>query len=443
MAILNQNSTSQSFFMGWYGTCDAECQNINISTSSFRDKIYKIFQIQSDNLTYVGFDGTIPQNLDSTLQPFLEFECGKFYIIILNSGTGSVDLTHFKEVNSGSTDSGRVTQICGSVQPQYSLSSNLDSANEGESVTITLSTQGVSEGTLIPYTISGSNITPEDFTKNTFAIPNGYFDDETNGWNALYTESGYGPVDIDTSIENGKRLKMDIGGWTEDLNTQYGKNFAVNANSYLYYTIRNVFKYKFKQGETYRMSFSWEGTNYPFFSSNNSSDQADYSGWGVHKYLLLRPTQDEQAYYTAGGRTLAYTTQGYGEDDPLGPFPNLGGENTKTTYWHEFTIPNEFIDNTEWYVDLVGKSLVGTSSINIAWSEANNHPEDIIYIDDVKIERVSNDSVLTGHFVVGSDGTSSLTLELNSDTAFEDLETFTVTLDDHSEIFVNVDINSQ
>ena len=157
MTILNQNSTSQTFFVGWYGTCDTECQNINISTSSFRDKIYKIFQIQSDNLTYVGFDGTIPQNLDSTLQPFLELECGKSYIIILNSGTGSVDLTHFKEVNSGSTDSGRVTQSCTQEpqDPTYELSIDPYIGYEGDIVTVTLTTTNVPENTEVPYTIGG------------------------------------------------------------------------------------------------------------------------------------------------------------------------------------------------------------------------------------------------------------------------------------------------
>ncbi len=54
---------------------------------------------------------------------------------------------------------------------------------------------------------------------------------------------------------------------------------------------------------------------------------------------------------------------------------------------------------------------------------------------------VNLDSLGAGQFTVGSDGTATFNLEINSDSTTEGPETFTVTLDDHPEVFVNVDIN--
>lgn len=47
--------------------------------------------------------------------------------------------------------------------PTYTLTSNRSSVNEGEQVVITLTTTNVTNGTRVPYSISGNGITPADF----------------------------------------------------------------------------------------------------------------------------------------------------------------------------------------------------------------------------------------------------------------------------------------
>ena len=50
------------------------------------------------------------------------------------------------------------------VTPTYSLSSSATTINEGYSVTLILATAHVAENTVVPFTISGSNIDPNDFS---------------------------------------------------------------------------------------------------------------------------------------------------------------------------------------------------------------------------------------------------------------------------------------
>ena len=112
MAELNQSISNEKYYMGWYGTCESDCTNIEISSSDFRDKIYKIFQTREDNVGYRSFDGTVPQNFDSIVQHFTHLECGKSYLIILKKGEGKATIPHFVETKDKSGDSGRVIPEC-------------------------------------------------------------------------------------------------------------------------------------------------------------------------------------------------------------------------------------------------------------------------------------------------------------------------------------------
>jgi len=63
------------------------------------------------------------------------------------------------------------------VAPSFTLTSSAATINEGSSVTFTLTTTGIPNGTLIPYTASGSNVNVLDFTSGNltgnFVIVNG------------------------------------------------------------------------------------------------------------------------------------------------------------------------------------------------------------------------------------------------------------------------------
>ena len=39
MAVLKQNVNSEKYYIGWYGTCENQCENVNISLSDFRTMI--------------------------------------------------------------------------------------------------------------------------------------------------------------------------------------------------------------------------------------------------------------------------------------------------------------------------------------------------------------------------------------------------------------------
>ena len=63
------------------------------------------------------------------------------------------------------------------IPPTFSLSSSAGTVNEGASVNFTLTTTGISNGTVIPYTLSGANVTTSDSANNiltgNFVISNG------------------------------------------------------------------------------------------------------------------------------------------------------------------------------------------------------------------------------------------------------------------------------
>jgi hypothetical protein len=66
----------------------------------------------------------------------------------------------------------------GAEAPTYSLGSSVTTSNEGGTVTLTLSTTSIPNGVKVPYTITGENITVDDFDnltslENEFTINNG------------------------------------------------------------------------------------------------------------------------------------------------------------------------------------------------------------------------------------------------------------------------------
>lgn len=152
MAILVQNENSEMFYIGWFGDCDSDCQDINLSTSDFRDKISKIFQIRSDNKGYRGFDGSISVNYDNFLQHFTTLECGKSYLIILKKGNGEVNLPGFIGTHIDSEDSGRITKNCSAPTPTPGNTSN----QQTDATPTPGSFQGASSTTPDPFWINFS-----------------------------------------------------------------------------------------------------------------------------------------------------------------------------------------------------------------------------------------------------------------------------------------------
>lgn len=111
MAILKQGE-SESYFMGWYGSCENECASLDLTIPFIRDKLFKVYQVNDQNNGYVSFDATLPAAFDSIMQFFTKLECGKSYIIILKSGDGVIDLPQFTPTKVSTVDAGRVVENC-------------------------------------------------------------------------------------------------------------------------------------------------------------------------------------------------------------------------------------------------------------------------------------------------------------------------------------------
>ena len=112
MAILSQNPTAESYYMGWYGACSEDCSNISLTIPFIREKIFKVYQIRDDNASYRRFDGTLPTQFDNIAQHFTQLECGRCYIVVLKPGTGSIDVPQFIQTKIDTVDAGRIVEDC-------------------------------------------------------------------------------------------------------------------------------------------------------------------------------------------------------------------------------------------------------------------------------------------------------------------------------------------
>ena len=454
MAILNQNSQSQTFFSGWYGTCETECQNLNISTSSFRDKIYKIYQIRNDNLTYDGFDGVVPPNLDGAIQVFTEFECGKAYIIILKSGTGQVNLPHFKEVNNGSLDAGRVTQNCAPAET-YDLSivnENLEDSttayphNENESLTFKLTTTGLNEGDTVAWEISGSNITLDDFVG--LSSLTGNFTLDVNGESLL-------PIQLneDLSTENAETFRLRLVNQTDVYIDVPIDDTSQTPHTYL---LEDAGNYSFADENDFSLmtinliTTEPVGNFIPFTVSGSGITLDDFSN--------VSPAIDSNLQ---GNFEITGTISGGANDGK-----NYGQvafnilEDSTTEGTEVFTITLDDHQSVSFTIDINDTSTTpptytlssNLDSVDEGTSvtitlETTDVDEGVtipftVHGSNITIGDFSGlDSLGAGEFVIDSNGDATFSLEIKADSTTEGPETFTVTLDDHPSVSVDVDIN--
>ena len=454
MAILNQNSQSQTFFSGWYGTCETECQNLNISTSSFRDKIYKIYQIRNDNLTYDGFDGVVPPNLDGAIQVFTEFECGKAYIIILKSGTGQVNLPHFKEVNNGSLDAGRVTQNCAPAET-YDLSivnENLEDSttayphNENESLTFKLTTTGLNEGDTVAWEISGSNITLDDFVG--LSSLTGNFTLDVNGESLL-------PIQLneDLSTENAETFRLRLVNQTDVYIDVPIDDTSQTPHTYL---LEDAGNYSFADENDFSLmtinliTTEPVGNFIPFTVSGSGITLDDFSN--------VSPAIDSNLQ---GNFEITGTISGGANDGK-----NYGQvafnilEDSTTEGTEVFTITLDDHQSVSFTIDINDTSTTpptytlssNLDSVDEGTSvtitlETTDVDEGVtipftVHGSNITIGDFSGlDSLGAGEFVIDSNGDATFSLEIKADSTTEGPETFTVTLDDHPSVSIDIDIN--
>ncbi len=107
MAILNQDSSSTRFYMGWYGNCAETCSDLDISQLTGSENILRIFQYADENTA-----GDQLRSYTGLFNQFTTLQCGKMYLVILKSGTGSVTIPNFIATDISAADLGRVTDNC-------------------------------------------------------------------------------------------------------------------------------------------------------------------------------------------------------------------------------------------------------------------------------------------------------------------------------------------
>ena len=65
MAILNQSSTSKTFYVGWYGSCVQDpCVDFDLDSFADKDKIYSVFQYDIFNVGNNIFNPNLPANFN-------------------------------------------------------------------------------------------------------------------------------------------------------------------------------------------------------------------------------------------------------------------------------------------------------------------------------------------------------------------------------------------
>lgn len=87
--VLKQDSTQYTTYFGWYGNCDSNCENFDLTAHS--DIIYAVYQFEQDGSGVKTFLSSAPP----FLRPFSELKCGNGYWIVLTTGNGEIPLENF------------------------------------------------------------------------------------------------------------------------------------------------------------------------------------------------------------------------------------------------------------------------------------------------------------------------------------------------------------
>ena len=146
MAELKQTA-ALSYYQGWYGTCtdSDECVELPLiaGTGSSSTKIYPeiraIYEIRNDTKGAVAYDGETADGFGLSFAPLKSLKCGKCYRILLNPGTGSINLPQFSYANEANDDpeqniDNRITDNCVAQAAEFefdAVTSITDELDEG------------------------------------------------------------------------------------------------------------------------------------------------------------------------------------------------------------------------------------------------------------------------------------------------------------------------
>ena len=101
MAVIQQGNTYKTV-IGWYGDCDDECQDLNLS--AYKSQLTAVYQWDNGGALKV-WKSNLPDSLNRS---FTSLECGKIYYLYVKPQTGSFTVPNFVVSSYETQDAGRV-----------------------------------------------------------------------------------------------------------------------------------------------------------------------------------------------------------------------------------------------------------------------------------------------------------------------------------------------
>ena len=417
---------------------EGETLTVNLQTTNVDDGTVLVwevsrpedFSVSTGNFTISSNQGTfdITPISDSTTELAEE----TFVIYIKRNGE-TVLTSNSITINDTSQDPVPV--------PVYSLTvqGGLTAINESGNITLLLQTQNVPENQPVPFTISGTNIDTNDFV-GLDSLGAGEFVVDVNG-DASYTLY----ISEDKSTENLETFTVTLDG--------IGENVSVNINDTSQdptYTL-SVSSDPVDEGDSVTLTLETtdvdEGTVIPFTISGDDIDTNDFVGLdslGAGEFTIdangdadytLTINNDET---TENLESFTVTLDGIGESISVDISDT---SKSPPTYILNYLSNGNVSDEN----GIVWNAFNEGETITLTLQTSNVDEGTVIpfTISGTNIDTndfVGLDSLGTGEFVVGADGTDLYLLEISEDRTTEGLEDFTVSLDGISQS-INLEIH--
>ena len=297
----------------------------------------------------------------------------------------------------------------------YDLKTDKTSVNEGDQLTVTINTQGVGDGVIVPYVIDGANITPDDLGlsgfegefiiyNNTDSITFTITEDvTTEGYEtfSISLNNGKAVTDIITIIDSSKTKSYTLSGPSE---VDEGDSFTITL------TTENI------DNDT---SIPYEITGISSSDVNNTSLTGEFIV-GVTNFRLFNVTADQ---LSEGNETFTITLTDIGVSKVVTINDTSNSEPV-------FTLTS-----------LVGESVDEGSNISILLRTQSYTPNASISYTIIGIDEADIEQPLNGYFET-IDNVGVVTFNVKNDYLTElGSEIFELYLDDYPDSRILVTIN--
>ena len=110
LKVIPQSGSNFKTVLGWYGTCNGECENFNLDEHS--DKFEIVYQWNENGFPRKWQSGSPP-----FAQKFTELECGHMYFITLKLGNEKITIPNFSVSIFEDGDYGVIASVCDQPTP--------------------------------------------------------------------------------------------------------------------------------------------------------------------------------------------------------------------------------------------------------------------------------------------------------------------------------------